>query len=756
MALRIEYQELDGQFNHVPVVGPVTTIVARPGLDYRLVADPGDRGGEASLVVRRVGPDLRVDGLPDGATLVFEGFFENCDEEQRCELDVSPVAGSAVAPIGPESIPIGALGDDTFVMFALPEQAASMAPAPEPTFTPRSLGLGLGALAVAGAAGGGGGGDGAADTTPPAAPAFTVARDIADATPILTGTGEPGSEIILTLATAAGEVIATWRTMVDAGGAWRVDTGVDVPRNTTMLFDGGLPDGAITLLARALDSAGQLSDLATAVVNIDGTVPDGTVVIERIDDDFGLVIGPVGIGAATDDTLPTLSGGLGRELLAGEVLRIYRNGVAVGDAEVDGLEWRFQEASPLAAGSHEYQARIEDAAGAVVAASGRHRIVLDNIAPAAPTIAPITGDDVVDATEYGTGIAISGSTEAFARVRVEIGGVAREALADETGAWLVRFDSTDLPGNGSHEVRAVAIDPAGNASEAAQRPVTIQALPLQAPEIDRIVDDAAPSTGTVARNQPANDTTPRIEGQWDAAAGGTLHILRDGVDVGAAASGRLAVDGNQWSYTDAGLGGDGTYVYTARVISAGGQSSGDSASYAYRLDTEGPAAPEIDRVAGNDRVSRFEALFGNLIISGEAEAGSTVHVTWGSTTRIVQARSDGDWAADFSGAVPPPGSRPVSAYAVDAAGNIGSTATRDVQVTNAIFGNAPADETLGSSDLFVDDDIGFGSSSPGTGAAAMPVAGEPMAPVEPMAYEGGGATLAPGAWPLDPPGAYNA
>src|SRR5690606_1938608 len=146
------------------------------------------------------------------------------------------------------------------------------------------------------------------------------------------------------------------------------------------------------------------------------------------------------------------------------VLRVYRNGVVVGDAEVDGLEWRFQEVSALAAGSHEYQARVEDAAGTVIAASSRHRIVLDDVAPASPTIAPITGDDIVDATEYGAGFAVSGSAEAFARVRVEIAGVTREALADETGAWLVRFESADLPGNGSHAIRAVAIDPAGNAS----------------------------------------------------------------------------------------------------------------------------------------------------------------------------------------------------------------------------------------------------------------------------------------------------
>lgn len=754
MAFRIEYQEPHAQPVHVPLAVPVTTLVARPGVTYRLVGDPAGAGIEAGLVVKRVGADLRIEGLPDGARVVLAGFFEHCDEERRCKLDVSPAAGSAVAPIGPESIPIAALGDDAFVMYAAPGQAASMAPPPEPTLTPKSLGLGLAALAVVGAAGGGGsgGGGGEADTTPPAAPAFTVAPDIADATPVLTGTGEPGTEVILTLATAAGEVIATWRTLVDAGGAWRVDTGFDTPRNATALFDGTLPDGAITLLARSVDAAGNVSDLATAVVAIDGSMPDGAVVIERIDDDVGLVIGPIGIGAATDDTLPTLSGSLGRELATGEVLRIYRNGVVVGDAEVDGLEWRFQEVTPLAAGSHEYQARIEDVAGTPLAASGRHRIVLDDAPPAPPAIAPVTGDDIVDSGEYGAGIAVSGSAEAFARIRVEIAGVTREALADESGAWLVRFEQTDLPGNGSHAVRAIAIDPAGNPSEAAQRTVEIQALPLEAPVIGAIFDDTAPNTGTVARGQPANDPTPRIEGQWDAASGGTLHILRNGVDVGAADSGRLVIDGDRWSYTDSGLGAEGTYVYVARVVDAGGQSSGDSASYAYRLDTQGPAAPEIDRVAGNDRVSLIEATLGNLIITGSAEAGSTVHVTWGSTQRIVQAQSDGDWAADFTGAVPSTGNRPVSAWAVDAAGNVGATANRNVVVTNAIFGSSPDDATLTASDLFVDDDLAV-ASAPATGEAVA----QPMqAALEPVPYGGSATLAATGPWLPEMPGAWSA
>ena len=112
---------------------------------------------------------------------------------------------------------------------------------------------------------------------------------------------------------------------------------------------------------------------------------------------------------------------------------------------------------------------------------------------------------------------------------------------------------------------------------------------------------------------------------------------------------------------------------------------------------------------------------------------------------------DGDWAADFTGAVPSAGNRPVSAWAVDSAGNVGATATRDVVVTNAIFGSAPEEATLTSSDLFVGDDLVTGiAAADGPSASAVPSSNHPLA------YEPGGGAFVAGAWLPEVPGAYGA
>src|SRR5690606_23822804 len=146
----------------------------------------------------------------------------------------------------------------------------------------------------------------------------------------------------------------------------------------------------------------------------------------------------------------------------------------------------------------------------------------------------------------------------------------------------------------------------------------------------------------------------------------------------------------------------------------------------------------------NDRVSRIEAI-GNLIITGEAEAGSTVHVRWGGTERIVRAQSDGDWAADFTGAAPSAGTRPVSAYAVAAAGNVGVTATRNGEVTRSFFSDEPAGELLKSSDLFVDEGLILDSPSSQMAGGGL----------EAASYEGASTAVSTGPWLPDPlPGSY--
>lgn len=136
----------------------------------------------------------------------------------------------------------------------------------------------------------------------------------------------------------------------------------------------------------------------------------------------------------------------------------------------------------------------------------------DDTPPGAPTIDVVSGDDLIDGDDVTAPVAISGTAEAGARVRVGLGDAQQWTVADEDGRWQTTFDPAQIPADGAYRVSALATDAAGNAGPAADRGVVV----------DRTycVDDSQPTyaagaydAGTVA----ASDAGPSA----DAGANGT-------------------------------------------------------------------------------------------------------------------------------------------------------------------------------------------------------------------------------------------
>jgi tyrosinase len=67
--------------------------------------------------------------------------------------------------------------------------------------------------------------------------------------------------------------------------------------------------------------------------------------ITSIIDDIGSSTGIVERGASTDDTDPLLIGSLSNPLEGGEVLVVYRDGIQLGSATVNGTEWSYSDTS---------------------------------------------------------------------------------------------------------------------------------------------------------------------------------------------------------------------------------------------------------------------------------------------------------------------------------------------------------------------------------------------------------------------------
>ncbi len=783
MALFLEAVNVAGIVQRTPVNAARVRITAQQGFTYRLVDDQGT-SFDQNVSIRRDRNSLIVDGLPAEQVVELDGFFFNCVPASPCTFVTENLGGAA--NITPASEPIGALQDGTFMMFTKGQLAAAVPVAPEAEFIPKNILVGLGAVALLGVAAGGGGGKGgsggnANDTTPPDAPLLTSARLSKDARPLLSGTAEAGSIVIVSLDIDGNGVSdVSYEAQTDANGNWIIDTSTATP-SALALPAGGIPDGAnVRLVMRTRDQANNTSALATTeVLVIDRAPPLQTATISAVNDDQAAQIGTIATGGSSNDLSPTLSGSISAQLAAGDRIQVLRNGVAVGDATLNGTLWSF--ADTVASGTvlaANYTVRAIDTAGNFGAESAQYLVNLDTLAPIAPTIAVVAGNDIINFAEAGAPVVLTGSAEAGSTINLNWGNRSFVATADSTGQWQSSIAAIDIPGDGLRPLSAIVVDLAGNSSSAATRPVSVATglpsaptvnavatdnrinsaeggsaitvtgladpgntisiiwqgiaaapttadssgiwsvtytaaqiaslpqgatslsaqatdlagntrLPPTAVSIDKdtlapgqtltinsVTDNQAPVLASIGNGGTTNDQTPTVNGTISAAlaSGETIHVFRGAVDIGNATA-----SGTSWSFSDT-LGSNQSYSYTARVIDAAGNLGTNIATaFAITLDTVAPALPIIAIVSGDDVVSNAEAAAG-VTITGSAETGSTVTVTWGSST-LTGVASGGTYSIAFAaGQIPPSGPTTVSATATDIAGNVSTAASRSVVV----------------------------------------------------------------------------
>ncbi|MDF2462742.1 MAG: hypothetical protein K0Q43_977, partial [Ramlibacter sp.] len=307
-----------------------------------------------------------------------------------------------------------------------------------------------------------------------------------DTSPTLSGsfTGTLGS----------GEVIAIYRddsrvgTATLSGSSWG-------------FVDSGLADGSYSYQARVEDLAGNQAATSSAyAITVDthasgapGANDGVSVSITAVNDDVAAITGMVASGGFTNDTSPSLSGGLTGTLAAGEVIAIYRDNIRVGTASLSGNGWSFTD-SGVADGAHSYQARVEDLAGNQGATSTAYAITVDTHASGAPgsndgvslsitaindDVAPLTGTlanggttDDTSPTLSGslTGALAAGEVIAIYRDNVRLGAAILTGnswsftdggLADGAHTYVARIE--DLAGNqgAASSVYSITVDTSG-------------------------------------------------------------------------------------------------------------------------------------------------------------------------------------------------------------------------------------------------------------------------------------------------------
>ncbi|MGQ0564004.1 MAG: Ig-like domain-containing protein [Gemmobacter sp.] len=637
----------------------------------------------------RQGGNLVV-SLADGREIVIAGYFEApVGLENRlylsangdiAEVRLSETGSGALTPSYGGAEPWGGYSALDNLRFeaggglAIPAAAVD-SPAGMTVFAPGLLaGFGGNSLLAAGAVaggvavmgGGGGGGDGGGGggggrsvaTVDRTGTTVTLTTNSASPEALISGRGEPGDSVAVTL----GGV--TLGTTVTERGTWSVV----FPRN-------GLPaDGTHAAAVVVTPVAGSgLPPVALAGPRfvIDMTPPavaatDGTQGAGHVE---GLADLANGVRIA----------GTGE---AGATIRVEVAGAVQAATVSPQGTWAVTfPPSQIAAGSYTVPVTVT-----ATDALGNRTVVTETLAVdtlADPiTIAAVTADNLVDLAEQQGGFAITGTAAAGATVTVSVGTLNQSVVAGADGRWTLSVAPGVLaPGDYDATVMVRAVDAAGNVSTATQaiRVDTQAAVALGGPVAgDDIVNAMERAAGVVL----SGTTEP----------GSAVRVAWNGTTLPA-----TVAAGGAWSVTFPGSslpGGDQATTVTVTATDALGNTA--TVSRAVRIDLATTVSVNPGQAGGDDIIAGGEHQAG-VALTGRAEAGAAVAVTLEGVTRTVTASPDGAWTAAFARTEIPQGTyaTTVAVRATDLAGNV-ATATYGLWVDSEVSNFARTGDSLGA------------------------------------------------------------
>ncbi|HAY3739159.1 TPA: Ig-like domain-containing protein [Escherichia coli] len=487
-----------------------------------------------------------------------------------------------------------------------------------------------------------------------------------------------------------------------------------------------LPEGSASAQASVSNINGN-SASAVHSYSVDSSAP--TIIINTVASDNI-------VNASEADAGVTVSGSTTAE--AGQIVTVTLNSPTVqtyqATVQADG-SWSINiPAADLAAltdGSHTLTATVNDKAGNP--ASTTHNLAVDLTVPVL-TINTIAGDDIINATEHGQALVISGSStggEAGDVVSVTLNSKTYTTTLDASGNWSVGVPAAD--------VTATVTDAAGN-SDNETHTVTVN---LTAPTI---------GINTIATDDVINATEKgadlQISGTSNQPAGTTITVTLNGQNYTATTD----ASGN-WSTTvpasAVGALGEASYTVTANVTDSAGNSN--SASHNVQVNTALPGVT-LNPVASDDIINAAESGVAQTI-SGQvtgAAAGDTVTVTLGGKTYTATVQGNLSWSVDVPAAdiqAIGNGDLTVNASVTNGVGNTGS-GSREI-VIDANLPGLRVDTVAGDD---VVNSIEHGQALVITGSSSGLAAGAALTVViNNVTY--GATVLADGTWSLGVPAA---
>ncbi|OAT30392.1 large repetitive protein [Buttiauxella brennerae ATCC 51605] len=479
---------------------------------------------------------------------------------------------------------------------------------------------------------------------------LTSGQSTDDTQPLISGTAENGASVkIYDNGTLIGTVNAS-----ATDGTW------------SFTPDALLTNGNHAFTVTATDSAGNVSSPSnTFNIIVDTAAPTAPIVIQAFDD-VGPVTGALVNGQSTNDNQPLLSG----TAEANSIVSISDNGVFL-DTVTASATGTWSYTPPVRNdGLHTFTATSTDAAGNVGAVSGSFTLTIDTSTPATPAL-PTVYDDVAGGV-FNANLTngqvtndarptIGGTGEVGTTITILDGGTPIGTVTVPAGGSWTFTPTTPLP-TGLHTITLTATDAAGNVSgPTAGFAITVDTTAPTTPVISSIVDDVA---GGVVNNalgsgQVTNDNKPTLNGTAEAGSSVTIY------DNGALYTTVTADGSGNWTYTSpTAVLAEGSHTFTVTATDVAGNISTTSLPSVIVVDITPPVAPTGMTVNGT-----------GTIVTGNAEAGSLVTITGSGGVVLGTATADG--TGKFSASISPAqtNSQALIAFAQDAAGNIGASAS---------------------------------------------------------------------------------
>ncbi|WP_323109552.1 Ig-like domain-containing protein [Pectobacterium carotovorum] len=454
------------------------------------------------------------------------------------------------------------------------------------------------------------------DLTPPAITLNTPFDDgylsIVEAGTLLgrTLSGNAGDAVNVTV-TFGGQALVTQL----SGGVW---TATLTPTQLSQLAD-----GTHNIVITATDSLGNSATLNSQAIIAVQVAPTLTITA---------FAGLDGLNYAESRTTQTVSG-TSADLEVGQTVTVTLNNVEYTAKILDNGTWSVTipsaDLQDLANTTHTITADATDKAGNPATQASEPFNVNLTEPPMVMVIDPIANDNIINASEIGGNVTISGRSigpsSSMTAVSLDIGGTPLVVITDANGFW-----STTIPADlyfitqGNVNVTATSLD--AILTRTVLVDTVVPTLDIVAFAGDNVLGGTEASTA-----QTITGTASTTE------AGQFVSVVLNGKTYSA----QVSVTGT-WSVSvpaaDLAQLADGSYTITATLADTAGNTTTDT-----QVVTVDTGIPLLSVTLFDDNILTLAEAVAGAAITGTGEVGATVTLTAGPLTGTTTVGSDGNW-----------------------------------------------------------------------------------------------------------------